>query len=181
MRALLSLAIYLLPILSGVISASTFAYSVETAETQNPSALREQDIKLRAAPSVPDSALASKAQTYIRVLPKKTLLEGSSEAVGNARSNHNPKDIERPGDIQKLDEIRVLDQVAPEDYVAPKIPPMLAFRARLDRQRPMTPQEVTQAALCFIGLCKIDTSRELRIDDRNEARAKNPPSFAGQP
>ena len=181
MRALLSLAIYLLPILSGVISASTFAYSVETAETQNPSALREQDIKLRAAPSVPDSALTSKAQTYIRVFPKKILPASSSDTLTTDGGKQNPEDAGRQGNIQKLEEIRVLDQVAPEDYVAPKLPPMLAFRARLDRQRPMTPQEVTQAALCFIGLCKIDTSRELRIDDRNEARAKNPPSFAGQP
>ena len=181
MRTLLTLTISLLPVLSGIINTSAFAYAVETTEGQNPTALREQEINPRPALKVPDSALASKAQNYIRTLNLKKPNVSSTEAAASVRGNLNPRDIERTGDIQKLDEIRVLDQVAPEDYVAPKIPPMLAFRARLDRQRPMTPQEVIQGVLCFIALCQIDTSKELRIDDRNEARAKNPPSFAGQP
>ncbi len=138
-------------------------------------------MKQRAAKSVPDNALDSKAQTYVRILPKKALPASASDTLSTDEGKQNSANNGRQENIQRLEEIRVLDQVAPEDYVAPKLAPMLEFRASLDRQRPMTPQEVTQAALCFIGLCKIDTSKELRIDDRNEARAKNPPSFAGQP
>ena len=184
MRALLSLAIYLLPILPGVISASTFAYSLETAETQSPSTLREQDIKPRAALNVPDSVLASKAQTYIRVLPKKILPAGYSDTLSTDGDKQNPEDTGKQGYIQKLEEIRILDRIEPEDYVAPKPPPMLAFRAKLDQLRPVTPKEITLGAICFISggqLCYVDPNVELRIDDRNEARAKNPPSFAGQP
>ena len=54
-----------------------------------------------------------------------------------------------------MDEIRVFSSGDPEDYVAPKPPPMLVFRAHLDKHRPMTPKEITQLGLCFVGLCGI--------------------------
>jgi hypothetical protein len=56
---------------------------------------------------------------------------------------------------------------------------MLVFRATLDKQRPMTPKEITQLGLCFIGLCGIygpdGISSETSAIDRAEDR-KNAPT-----
>ena len=123
-------------------------------------------------PAMSIDAMDTKAQTYVRGLAKTTAVSAQKkEEIAKRRAS------EGPAEIQTLDEIKVRDRLDPEDYVAPKNPPMLAFRAKLDRQRPMTPQEITKLALCFISLCAIDTSKELKLDDRNEARAKDPPSF----
>ena len=114
----------------------------------------------------------TKAQTYVRSLPKTaTVSAQKKEEIAKRKAS------EGPAEIQTLEEIKVRDRLDPEDYVAPKTAPMLVFREKLDAQRPMTPQEITKLALCFIKLCAVDTSKELKIDERNEARAKDPPSF----
>lgn len=123
-------------------------------------------------PAMSIDAMDTKAQTYVRSLAKTAVVSAQKkEEIAKRRAS------EGPAEIQTLEEIKVRDRLDPEDYVAPKTAPMLAFRAKLDRQRPMTPQEITKLALCFIALCAIDTSKELKLDDRNEARAKDPPSF----
>jgi len=52
---------------------------------------------------------------------------------------------------------------------------MAQFRERLEKDRPMTPKEKTQLALCFIGLCGIygpdGLPREPSLDERREARS----------
>ncbi len=122
--------------------------------------------------TIPPTSMDSKAQAYVRSLPKTAAVSAQKkEEIAKRRANKGP------AEIQTLEEIKVRDRLDPEDYVAPKTAPMLAFRAKLDRQRPMTPQEITKLALCFIALCAVDTSKELKLDDRNEARAKDPPSF----
>ena len=82
--------------------------------------------------------------------------------------------------VQRLEEIRVFGNGDPEDYVALKPAPMLVFRALLERQRPMTPKEIAQAGLCFIGLCSIYAPDGAPIEDTPEQRAERrknaPPS-----
>ncbi len=73
--------------------------------------------------------------------------------------------------IQHLEEIRVHGAIEPEDYVAPKRAPMLEFRARLDRQRPRTPQEIVKGALCMVGLCA-GLPPEVAPEQRTEARTR---------
>ena len=76
--------------------------------------------------------------------------------------------------VTRLDEILIYGQVDPEDYVGPRKSPMMQFRDRLERDRPMTPKQKTQLALCFIGLCGIygpdGAPIEPSLDARSEAR-----------
>ncbi len=175
MRTSLPTVIFVLPLSLGVLSIFTFA--AHDVGAQTPTARNDADNKQQTTPTLADNALDSKARTYIKNLPKKSGL-ASTRATGAADPEDKKQAVKNIDGIPRLEEIRVVDTIAPEDYVAPKTAPMLVFRAALDRQRPRTPKEISQAALCFIGLCAIDTSRELGIADRNEARAKNPPSFA---
>ena len=175
MRTSIPTVIYVWPLSLGVLSIFTFA--AHDVGAQTPTARNDADNKQQTTPTLADNALDSKARTYIKNLPKKSEL-ASTRATGAADPEDKKQAVKNIDGIPRLEEIRVVDTIAPEDYVAPKTAPMLVFRAALDRQRPRTPKEITQAALCFIGLCAIDTSRELSIADRNEARAKNPPSFA---
>lgn len=96
-----------------------------------------------------------------------------SEAL-TAPSKTNAEKRPAAENIQRLEEIRVFGKVDPEDYVAPKPPPMLVFRANLEKQRPMTPKEITQLGLCFIGLCGIYGADGAPVDSgaayRQEAR-----------
>ena len=175
MRTSIPPVIFVWPLSLGVLSIFTFA--AHDVGAQTPTARNDADNKQQTTPTLADNALDSKARTYIKNLPKKTGL-ASTRATGAADPEDKKQAVKNIDGIPRLEEIRVVDTIAPEDYVAPKTAPMLVFRAALDRQRPRTPKEITQAALCFIKLCAIDTSRELSIADRNEARAKNPPSFA---
>ena len=127
------------------------------------------------------------ARQQFKLLSKETLDELTRE--GHEARRHDAVKTQRTrnadnqpalGNVQQLDLITVYGIVDPEDYVAPKLPPMLAFRAKLDKQRPRTPKEITQGLLCVIGFCLIDTSKEPSIADRNNARAKAPPSFGSQ-
>ena len=76
--------------------------------------------------------------------------------------------------VTRLDEIIIYGQVEPEDYVGPKKAPFVRFRERLEKDRPMTPKEKTQLALCVIGLCGIygpdGAPREPSLEERNKAR-----------
>ena len=127
------------------------------------------------------------ARQQLKLLSQETLDELARQ--GHEARRHDAVEIQRnrnadnqptPGNVQKLDVITVYGIVDPEDYVAPKLPPMLEFRAKLDKQRRRTPKEITQGLLCVIGICLLDTSKEPSIADRNDARAKAPPSFGSQ-
>ena len=76
--------------------------------------------------------------------------------------------------VTRLDEIIIYGQVEPEDYVGPGKSPIVKFRERLDKDRPMTPREKAQLALCLIGLCgnygPDGLPREPSRDERREAR-----------
>lgn len=102
-----------------------------------------------------------------------------SDSLTLPRDSNVPK---RPAaeNVQRLEEIRVFGNGDPEDYVALKPAPMLVFRALLERQRPMTPKEIAQAGLCFIGLCSIYAPDGAPIEDTPEQRAERrknaPPS-----
>ncbi len=177
MRTSLPSAIFVWPLSLGVLSFCVFVVNCSEAQTHT-AVIDDVEAKPQTAPPIADNALDSKAQTYVRRLPKKSALPISTETTNLNSSTSSAYSQANSGGVQRLEEIRVVDAVAPEDYVAPKTSPMLVFRASLNRQRPMTPKEITQTALCFIGLCQIDTSRELSVADRNEFRAKDPPSFA---
>ena len=129
--------------------------------------------------TLPDSF----ARQQFKLISRETLNELAREAKKESRTGaikapltQNAGKDPTAGNVQQLEAITVY--VDAEDYVTPKVPPMLVFRATLDKQRPRTPQEITQGFLCAIGLCTIDTSRELNVADRNEARAKTAPNFA---
>jgi hypothetical protein len=67
-----------------------------------------------------------------------------SEAAKKEEASATGRDVE---------EIRVIGERDPEDVSPSKRPPMLVFRDRLENDRPLTPWQKTQIALCFIGLC----------------------------
>ena len=87
------------------------------------------------------------------------------------KPNIESKRASAANSIQRLEEIRVYGAIEPEDYVTPKRPPMLAFRARLERQRPRTPEEIVKGALCMIGLCA-GLPPEVAPEQRTEARTR---------
>jgi hypothetical protein len=124
----------------------------------------------------------SPAREYFKLLSQRPSNGPASKKGGNSESTVQSFSSNQSSEKhQTIPRITVYGRFDPEDYVAPKPPTMLVFRAALDRQRPKTPKEITQAVLCFVSLCAIDTSQELSIADRNELRAKSPPSFAGLP
>lgn len=129
--------------------------------------------------ALPDSF----ARQQFKLLSREALNELAREAKKEGRTGaikapltQNARKDPTAANVQQLEAITVY--VDSEDYVTPKLPPMLVFRATLDKQRPRTPQEITQGLLCAIGLCTIDTSKEPNVADRNEARAKAAPNFA---
>jgi len=116
------------------------------------------------APAVP--VAATPAQIFIRKLPPETAKAPEPKRFVNDY-------YVNPRSAQVLDEIRVYGQVEPEDYVR-RIPPMQKFRERLERDRPMTPKEKAQMALCIVGLCGIYGPEGIPLEgtaaDRSEAR-----------
>ncbi len=139
------------------------------------------------SPSAPKAAPSSTklpetpAQQQFKSLSKTALkeIEVASKIQIRPGALTLPQDANSPKrpaaeNIQRLEEIRVFGNGDPEDYVAPKPPPMLVFRATLDKQRPMSAKEITQLGLCFIGLCGIykpdGSPYELSAVDRAEDR-----------
>lgn len=119
-----------------------------------------------AEPPVAAAAMDTPAQTATRKLPK--------EFINATPQRFSKDDAKRVAAVTRLDEILVEGRIEPEDYVGPKKAPMAQFRERLEKDRPMTPKEKTQLALCFVGLCGIygpdGLPREPSLDERSEAR-----------
>ena len=93
------------------------------------------------------SDIESPAAAAIRKLPKESINAPKPKRFSLAEQREQELSTARG-----LDEITVFGARDPED-VLKKLPPMLAFRERMERERPMTPKEKTQLMLCFIGLC----------------------------
>jgi len=110
--------------------------------------------------------LDTPAQAAARKLPKH-LLTAKPQKFSEA-------DRTRVDAVTRLDEIIIYGQVEPEDYVGSKKAPIVQFRERLEKDRPLTPREKAQLALCFFGLCGIygpdGIPREPSLAERNEAR-----------
>jgi hypothetical protein len=131
-------------------------------------------------PVLPEPA----SRQQFKILSKAALKEVERDSAKQTRAESvklpvNPDAPKRPAaeNIQRLEEIRVFGNTDPEDYTAPKPAPMLVFRANLEKQRPMTPKQITQLGLCFIGLCGIygpegipvEASALDRAEDRKNA------------
>jgi hypothetical protein len=126
-------------------------------------------------PSTPltfNTDLRSRAQQIAQKLPKDVLI-----SVPNAAPRVGPQNP--GGGVQVLEEIVVTGKFDPADFTARKTAPMLVFRASLDGQRPMTPKEISNSVLCFIGLCPLLNANGLPIADttpeqRAQARLNTP-------
>ncbi len=157
------------------------AFLVTNARSQTPAPQPvESQTTLTMLSELPEPA----SRQQFKMLSKAALKEVERESKNQIRAESlklpsKPDAPKRPAaeNIQRLEEIRVFGNVDPEDYVAPKPPPMLVFRATLDKQRPMTAKEITQLGMCFIGLCGIygpdgipsETSVIDRAEDRKNA------------
>jgi hypothetical protein len=73
--------------------------------------------------------------------PKRFSLEAQREQERSVGSN--------------TEEILVLGDRETEDVISKRVG-MAAFRDRLARERPSTPKEKIQRALCFVGLCAVE-------------------------
>jgi hypothetical protein len=153
-------------------------FLVTNARSQTPP---PQPVESQAAVTTLSELPEPASRQQFKILSKAALKELERESKKETRVESvklpvNPNAPKRPAaeNIQRLEEIRVLGNGDPEDNVAPKPPPMLVFRAQLDKQRPMTPKEITQLGLCFIGLCGIygpdGIPTELSAVDRAEDR-----------
>jgi hypothetical protein len=117
------------------------------------------------------------SRQQFKILTKAALKEVEKESRKESRTESLklPRAPQRPAaeNVQLMDEIRVFSSGEPEDYVAPKPPPMLVFRAQLDKQRPMTPKEITQIGLCVIGLCGVYGPDGIPVEVSASDRAEN--------
>lgn len=148
------------------------------ARSQTPTS---QPVESQAAVTTLSELPEPTSRQQFKALSKAALKEIERDARKEIRAESlklpaNPNAPKRPAaeNIQRLEEIRVFGNGDPEDYVAPKPPPMLVFQATLDKQRPMTPKEIAQLGMCFIGLCSIykpdGSPYELSAMDRAEDR-----------
>lgn len=114
-----------------------------TASLAAPEALSQ------ATPSADGKApIDTPAQSLVRKLPADVIKAPAPKRFSSSDYYVNPRVA------VVMDEIRVYGQVEPEDYVR-RVAPMQQFRNRLEKDRPMTPKEKTQAVLCVIGLCGV--------------------------
>jgi hypothetical protein len=162
-------------------TVSTFA----TAQTPPPNDSTNTAVAAKAETattppvSLPESFARQQMNSFAKPRAERTGTPTAPVRADALKLPPRPIDNDRPAaeNIQKLDEIRVFSRVNPEDYVAPKRPPMLAFRDSLDRQRPSTPAEKAQLALCIIGLCGVYGPEGVPVDSgaayRQEARKNN--------
>ena len=93
------------------------------------------------------TSLDSPAQAAVRQLAKPSG-DARPLRVANAERVH-------PDLVTRLEEIRIYGRNEPEDYVGRRLSPLMKFRARLEKDLPMTPAKKLQLALCIIGLCGI--------------------------
>jgi len=103
---------------------------------------------VEAVASVKPTDLDSPAAAAIRKLPK--------DMVNAPKPKRFSVEAKRDEDVagdRVTEEILVRGEREPEDVLGPRKSPMQVFREKLERDRPMTPKEKTQLALCFIGLC----------------------------
>ena len=77
-----------------------------------------------------------------------------------------------PDLLTRLEEIRVYGRNEPEDFVGPKKSPMMQFRARLEKDVPLSPAKKAQLALCLIGLCANYGPEGIPLGDSPERRAE---------
>ena len=77
-----------------------------------------------------------------------------------------------PDLLTRLEEIRVYGRNEPEDFVGPKKSPMMQFRARLEKDVPLSPAKKVQFALCLIGLCANYGPEGIPLGDSPERRAE---------
>jgi len=92
--------------------------------------------------------LASTAAQMLKKVPKSVINEPKAKRFSNAAAAAEEAQL-----AALTESITVVAERDPEDLNTSKRPPMLAFRDRLDKERPSTPYEKTQTALCMLGLC----------------------------
>ena len=111
--------------------------------------------------------IESPAAAAIRKLPKENVITPRPKRFSLAEQREQELSTARG-----LDEITVFGVRDPED-VLKKLPPMLAFRERMDRERPMTPKEKAQLVLCFIGLCGANYGADgAPVEDKSFSRSE---------
>jgi hypothetical protein len=118
--------------IAGVVLLSCVFSSVSTASTTR---LSEEDI-------------SSHGAKMIKKIPKDVI-----NAPKPKRFSEAAKKEESAAATSDVEEIRVIGERDPEDVSPSKRAPMLAFRERLENDRPLTPWQKTQIGLCLIGLC----------------------------
>jgi hypothetical protein len=164
-----------------IMLVTVFLVTNARSQTPPPQPVESQAVESQAVVTTLSELPEPASRQQFKILSKAALKEVERESKKETRAESvklpvNPNAPKRPAaeNIQRLEEIRVFGNGDPEDYVAPKPPPMLVFRAQLDKQRPMTPKEITQLGLCFIGLCGIygpdGIPTELSAVDRAEDR-----------
>lgn len=101
--------------------------------------------------SIAPEKLDSPAATMIKKIPKDVV---NSRAPKRFSQAELAEEIEAA--LRNPDEIRVFANRDPEDVVR-KPTAFAQFRNKLEKDRPMTPAEVTKAVICFItGACAME-------------------------
>lgn len=98
--------------------------------------------------------LETPAAAAIRKLPKEFVNAPQAKRFSLA-AKRDEDDAAKRG----IDEIVVTGQRDPEDVIS-KRTSMAAFRQQLERDKPATPKQIAQVALCMLGLCSADYGPE---------------------
>ena len=142
-----------------------------------PDTIKSEDTMI----ALPDSHATQHFKILSKNALKESMLEAQKEKQTAALKLQNHSSIAKlttDESVQRLEEIRVFGNVEPEDYVAPKPPPMLVFRAMLDKQRPRTIAEKLLRG-CFI--CPQEPEPEGNVVDRFDAKKFERPLIIARP
>ena len=124
--------------------------------------------RLLAAESLRETDLDSRAAKMIKVVPKEIINAPKAKQFSMAAKYDDDLAV-----AKYIEEIRVYGEREPEDMTGPKLPPMLAFRDKLEREKTYTPKEITMMGLCFIGLCGLNYGPDgAPVEDRAFTRGE---------
>ena len=148
---------------SGLLAATLLGLSVTVYAQGDAPAVRANPVDV-----LNFIAFESPAQAALR-----RLSSGDGDRESSSRLRRIPEaEKNHPDLVTRLEEIRVYGRNEPEDFVGPKKSPLMQFRARLERDVPLSPAKKVQVALCLIGLCGIYGPEGIPLGDSPEVRAE---------
>jgi hypothetical protein len=159
-------------------SATSFALAAETtALAKDDTAATSESKAANQAPAKDTNKSASDAsaiklpeshaQQAIKKIPRELVNAPREKRFSLAEQRDQAERLQRGIDVIEVYGVR-----DPEDVTAKKLAPMLAFRQRLEKDKPLTPWQIARMPFCFIGLCPSYGSEGIPVEDTATTRGE---------